>query len=198
MAGYLAGAVGTVALLGAPQADAAVVVLDVSAFDGINSGVAPGGRGGFALLGGGMKIYNGRNALWGFDADWTGGGFAISSSWPNSASPKRFLSGITVDASSVFSVIPTFTTFQYGSYAQTAWDSGSYLGFLSQGGNYGWINVTWDPAINTFNVISGAYESVPGQGITISAAAVPEPSRALLALAGLGGVALRRRRKQAA
>ncbi len=40
-------------------------------------------------------------------------------------------------------------------------------------------------------------ESVPNTPITISVAAAPEPSRALLALAGLGGVALRRRRKQA-
>jgi MYXO-CTERM domain-containing protein len=196
MAGYLVGAVGTAALLGAPQADAAVVVLDVSAFDGINSGLPPGVGGSFTLLGGDMYIYNGNYLQWGLVADWFGGGFAVSSL--SYASPKKFLLGNTVDASALFTGRASDTVFKYVSSAQTAWDSGSYLGFLSTGGNYGWINVTWDPAINTFNVISGAYESVTGQGITISASAVPEPSRALLALAGLGGIALRRRRKLAA
>jgi MYXO-CTERM domain-containing protein len=47
--------------------------------------------------------------------------------------------------------------------------------------------------------VNGAFvESVAGNSITINEsllAPAPEPSRALLALAGLGGVALRRRRK---
>ena len=77
------------------------------------------------------------------------------------------------------------------------------LGFLTSTGRWGWANVSWNATSKELTFHSAYVESVVGDPITINnpssaPVAVPEPSRALLALAGLGAAALRRRRKQAA
>lgn len=77
------------------------------------------------------------------------------------------------------------------------------IGFKTSSGNYGWANVSWDDTHASGHLIldSVYVESVAGVPITIDTSipgAVPEPSRALLALAGMAGVALRRRRRQVA
>jgi hypothetical protein len=65
--------------------------------------------------------------------------------------------------------------------------------------HFGWANVSWDATAKALTFNSAYVESVAGNTITVGdIGAVPEPSRALLALAGLGAAALRRRRKQAA
>jgi len=74
-----------------------------------------------------------------------------------------------------------------------------YLGFKTSTNNWGWANVSWDATAKALTFHSAYVESVAGNTITVGdIGAVPEPSRALLALAGLGAAALRRRRKQAA
>ena len=75
------------------------------------------------------------------------------------------------------------------------------LGFQTSTGNWGWANVSWDATAKALTFNSAYVESIAGNPITVGdtgISAAPEPSRALLALAGLGGVALRRRRKLAA
>lgn len=75
------------------------------------------------------------------------------------------------------------------------------IGFKTTTGNWGWANVSWDATVKALTFNSAYVESIAGNTITVGdtgLSAAPEPSRALLALAGLGGVALRRRRKQAA
>ena len=73
------------------------------------------------------------------------------------------------------------------------------IGFQTTTGNWGWANVSWDASAKALTFHSAYVESVAGNTITVGdIGAVPEPSRALLALAGLGAAGLRRRRKQAA
>ena len=75
------------------------------------------------------------------------------------------------------------------------------LGFQTSTGHWGWANVSWDVGTKALTFNSAYIESVAGNTITVGdtgVSAAPEPSRALLALAGMAGVALRRRRKQAA
>jgi MYXO-CTERM domain-containing protein len=73
------------------------------------------------------------------------------------------------------------------------------IGFQTSTGNWGWANVSWDASAKALTINSAYIESVANTPITIAGAAVtPEPSRALLALAGLGAAGLRRRRKLAA
>jgi len=73
------------------------------------------------------------------------------------------------------------------------------IGFHTSTNNFGWANVSWDATAKALTFHSAYVESVAGNTITVGdIGAVPEPSRALLALAGLGAAALRRRRKQAA
>ncbi|MFN8858419.1 MAG: hypothetical protein ACK50P_22810, partial [Planctomycetaceae bacterium] len=71
-------------------------------------------------------------------------------------------------------------------------------------GRYGYIEVTWNSTSRQFQVLSAAYESAAGVGITTpSGAAVPEPDSNTLAgtaMLAMGSVAMleRRRRKRAA
>jgi MYXO-CTERM domain-containing protein len=59
--------------------------------------------------------------------------------------------------------------------------------------------VSWDATAKALTINSAYVESVANTPITVGdIGAVPEPSSALLALAGVGAAALRRRRKQAA
>ena len=73
------------------------------------------------------------------------------------------------------------------------------IGFMTTTQNWGWANVSWNETAKALTINSAYVQSTPNTSITVGdVGAVPEPSRALLALAGLGGVALHRRRKQAA
>ncbi len=78
-------------------------------------------------------------------------------------------------------------------YSAPDWGPGSYIGFrarptdTSTDWTYGYFEVTWTNATNTFEVLSGAYESTVNTAIAVQAV-VPEPSA--IALAGVGALAL--------
>ena len=200
LTGYLAGVLGTAALVGAPQAEAAVTAVTFDFGPTFNFsdghglfGTTPSfgeltGRvnNGYLNLGSGSLSYGsvyhngsggasyGRATLFSNGTVIGGGG--------NGPSGKGF--------------------FYHGGaswYSFPSSFSNQNIGFRTNTGNWGWANVDWDNT-NKALIFNSAYvESVAGNTITVGVVgAVPEPSRALLALAGLGGLALRRRRKQAA
>jgi MYXO-CTERM domain-containing protein len=67
--------------------------------------------------------------------------------------------------------------------------SGSY--------NYGYLEVTWDPTSQDFQILSAAYESTVNTAITTpGGASVPTPSPASLVALVVGGALLRRWREE--
>ena len=77
------------------------------------------------------------------------------------------------------------------------------MGFKTAQGNYGWLEVTWAGATDTFQIYSGAYESVANVAILAGdtgggTSAVPEPgqvaSSLLLLALGAAGVTIQRQR----
>jgi hypothetical protein len=67
--------------------------------------------------------------------------------------------------------------------------------FFGGAGNwyYGYLEVTWNSSTNTFQILSGAYESTANAGILAGATAVPGAGLSAMALMALGGGAFRRR-----
>jgi hypothetical protein len=196
--GYLAGAVGTAALLGTPQAEAAVTAVTFgfgttyNTSSGYNSGwtVGPGFGSirGSANTGGVVSL--GLNSSLG--AVYTNGSFFGAGGLVSFFADGTIIggggNGILGEAFFEFSGFPA---------ADLVSDQlNKNIAFKTSTNNWGWANVSWTEANKTLTVHSAFVETTANTPITITA--VPEPSRALLALAGLGGVALRRRRKQAA
>jgi MYXO-CTERM domain-containing protein len=208
LAGYLAGAAGTAAVLAAPQSDAAVVAVEfgfgpvLSASDGnyfqpvdgasYNYGYILGaasatflylGAPGY-LLGGAAyqnKSFDATTGLAVFFANGTviGGGANVGAS-----------SGLGYGFFQSTNLAANFASDQLN----------KNIGFKTSDAYWGWANVSWDSTLKTLTINAAYIDDALGP-ITVGdtgAAAAPEPSRALLALAGLCGVALRRRRKQAA
>ena len=79
-------------------------------------------------------------------------------------------------------------------------EPGSYMGFKTSQGNYGWLEVTWTASSEQFQILSGAYESTPNVAIRAGGAApIPEPGTwaAMAIFAGGAAFAGWRRRKSA-
>ena len=201
MAAYLAGAVGTAALLGAPQAEAAVTAVTFgfgSQFD------LSDGTGSYRWTVGSLgylKAYaSGSSLSLGYHPLSSVGGMVYHNAAGGSNSGLvRFFANSTVIGGGGNGA-KGYAYFQ-SSNSLLDLDSDLFsknIGFKTSGGNWGWANVDWLESTKTLKINEAWVESVANTPITINVAAVPEPSRALLALAGLGGVALRRRRKQVA
>lgn len=192
--GYLAGVAGIAGVLGSPQAEAAVTAItfgfgntltnNEGIFNTIMSSQDPNNFGflralnypGYALLGG-PNPSDGKT-------------YATSST----GHILFFNDGVILGSGSNGTLgLGIFNSYLYGSIPSA---TNKNIGFQTSAGNYGWANVDWDNSTNLLTVNSAYLESVAGAPITVGdVGAVPEPSRALLMLAGLGGVALRRRRK---
>jgi hypothetical protein len=205
LAAYLATGIGA-GLVAIPQSDAAIITIDLSdpSYSGLGSvnGGVPYGQGrGMAFpgtvaeYGGGLNVYNMSTTL-GLSG-FFGLGFAAGVS---EATPTKFTIGQAINSSSSF-VSNYNSVFLNGANESSDFGSGSYMGFKTMNGRYGWIEVTWTSAVNQFQIFSAAYEDVIGLGISagdVGSAAVPEPgqvaSSLLLLALGSAGVAIQRRR----
>ena len=204
---YLAIGLGSGAL--ATTTEAAVIPIDVSGISAVNGGAASGGFANvynWPTAGAGrlfiLNDYAGTIGLSLQDSPFT---FACDN---GIATPVKFGAGALINSTSGgtsnFSNGYRVTAFAW--YGTTAPDFGpdSFLGFKDALGRYGYIEVTWNSTSRQFQVLSAAYESAAGVGITTpSGAAVPEPDSNTLAgtaMLAMGSVAMleRRRRKRAA
>jgi MYXO-CTERM domain-containing protein len=195
LAAYLTGAVGSSFLVSAPQAEAAVtaVTFPVSVLNqssGTVNGPTSPNLGDVFMVG-------------------QPGGIAIAYAYNNIVygplgSAKFFANGTTLGAGAGgniggYAAFFYDSTNEWAASLNLASQPNKNIGFQTTNGNFGWANVSWDATAKELTFNSAYVESVPGASIIVGdVGAVPEPSRALLALAGFGAVALRRRRKQAA
>ena len=180
--------------------EAAIVNLDIGPsglnIAGVNAGlVSPASRQ-VAFPGGGVLDLLFNSTYQGLDGE-SGLLFAVNGGDP---SPRNFGIGQTIGSS-----VPTWrgerskTVFVYETALSPAFGSGSFMGFKSANGNYGWLEVTWDSTQREFEILSGAYEDVAGVAIQAGAVAVvPEPASALGTLGLLSAGMFLRRRQRAA
>ena len=180
------------------NSDAAVVNIDIGPtgfnIDGINGGLSSNTRAfisQFPASGGGTL------AVWNYDqlmglSGYAGFKFATNGGY---SSPRNFAVNSSIDSSASFTAGVNYSTFRTYLGISPKFGPGSYMGFKTATGNYGWLEVIWDGKASQFEILSAAYESTPGTAIL--AGAVPEPSSSLLALVA-GGAALTRRRRQRA
>lgn len=220
LSGYLTGAVGTITVLASSEAQAAVTAVDFGFGSTLSTATSTYGSSDFwSVTGAGAQNFgnmyargNTNSIMLGRD----GGSFAGAvyhqsivgtHDYKYNGLPTLFSAGTLIDGSAGFGLSGNNgsigRSFWFNSYNSdfdiTSNINNQNIAFRTSGGNLGWANVSWDAAANVLTFNSAYVESVPGQAITVGdIGAAPEPSRALLALAGLAAVGLRRRRKQVA
>ena len=213
LTGFLAMLVAAGLLSSAGTVQAALISINIGSFgiDGINGGVAIGSSGttasgfgqaiGFPISGNTLNLYNNYNGdITGLQGNSRDGLVFATEGF---ASPVKFSLNDSIDDNSGYSYDPRETTFRYNNDVSQDFGPGpgSYMGFRTAQGNYGWLEVTWDSASDEFQILSGGYESDPDVAILAGAgpgpAAVPEPGTWAAAALLAGGAAFMRWRKRA-
>lgn len=209
LGGYLTVSIGA-GVLGTSQADAEIVTINIGPtgfnIGGPNAGLSTGqyryvqnfpfyGAGTLTVANKAPYYYGIITGLVGID----GLGFAFGV-----GGPVNFASGATINGSSSFIGYGGYFYYRDGSpIVSPDFGPGSYVGFKTVGGNYGWLEVTWSSSLEQFQIYSGAYEDVAGVAIKAGdTGAVPEidPNSfgsALSLVMGSLAVLEHRRRKRA-
>jgi hypothetical protein len=148
--------------------------------------------------------YNSSGLYTGLSVAGGSGTFGVASTGDSSAdtplnTPLKFGAGATIDGSVFYGKSFPATVFS-NPIRGTVGDYGpsSYIGFRTDAGQYGYIEVTWTASTSTFRMISAAYESTAGVAIQTPSAPVPEPASAMIASLFLGGAAFKRWRAKRA
>ena len=115
--------------------------------------------------------------------------------------PEKFVLNELIDSTSDYFSFPG-GLFKDGDSVSPDFGPGSYMGFQTIQGNYGWLEVTWTASSSQFQIFSGAYESTPNVAIRAGAgptAPIPEPGTWAAMAIFAGGAAFTgwRRRKSA-
>lgn len=110
-------------------------------------------------------------------------GKAVFSLTPRTYGPGDLPSAFTGSAYFASSFAPFFSSV-----------SSANIGFITGGGNYGYVVFDWDSITSTMTFVSGQYESVAG--VAIAVAAVPVPAALPLMLGAIAGLGLLARRKR--
>jgi hypothetical protein len=205
-------------------AQAAIVNIDVSAFNGINGGIAAGTFADFTIITGvNLRIYNNytnfqSNTFTGLGNAGSRGTLEIANgavegniqsrpfaynpgqSIKSTIGPQGFTDGVGSIIISSFSqtIVNNASWYSTGTFTSPDFTSSNYLGFKTQAGNYGWLNTTWTASTGQFQVLGGAYESVVGADIFTPSAPVPEPgtwAAAALLASGAGFMRWRKRKQ---
>ena len=209
---YLAAGLGA-STVATSTADAAIVNINIGPtgfnIGGINAGIAyhdpslaidP-----FPMPGGAGKLYiaNDYHRIGLYGA--FGLNFAFNGGF---ASPRNFAFGSSIGASAAFTgghfFDTSFSIYYFDFYSNTYdvsspnFGPGSYMGFRTAQGNYGWLEVTWDSASQDFQILSGAYEDQPGVAIAAGAevSPIPEPGTWVALAVFAGGAAFTRWRQR--
>ena len=203
-------------IVSASSSEAAVVSLDLGASGlnilGPNAGLSAGTKRDVFLNGlGGVNssfdLRDNYSGMWGLDPS---ANFEISIiSNAATANPTNFATGQSIGGTGNWATGGPATSFRHGPSSGVSPDFGanSFLGFRIINGsdyNYGYLEALWNSSTNTFELLSGAYESTANTAILAGAGGggsgggggggVPLPGAAGLAACGLLGVSRRRRR----
>ena len=212
LAAYLATGIGA-GIVATPAADAAIVLIDITStgfdLDGPNAGLILGSspssftfKEHFPISGGGA-IFAANIIDPPFSPKGIGGHISLFFAAGSAhASPVNFTLNQSIDSYATWNSGQS-SYFYFGPSESPDFGPGSYMGFKTAQGNYGWLEVTWAGATDTFQIYSGAYESTAGVAILAGdtgggTSAVPEPgqvaSSLLLLALGAAGVAIQRQR----